>query len=138
MISGGMSGAILLLCILLPGCLLAATLLFIAVLESALFYLYLLLSIVLLLAALIASFLLKYGPFIVQYLILLDLCGAQATHEYLTCLSEIIVELLIGHGIEELVPKLIGNIIKWIEIYWAIYRYYGCNKDLALTCSYGY
>lgn len=138
MIAGGMNGAILLLCSLLPGCLLAATMLFMAVLGSALFYLYLLFSIVLLLAALIASVLLMYGPFILQYLALFDLCGKEATNEYLKCLFDIIVELLIGHSVEKSLPKLLGKVFKWIEIYSAIYGYYGCNKDLALTCRYGY
>lgn len=138
MISGGSNGAMLLLCALLPGCQLVAAILFLAVLGTVTVYLYLLLSIVLLLLAVITAFLLIYGNLILEYLLLRDYCGKEAANEYLKCLLDIVTQFLIGQSIEELLPKLLGKIVKWIEIYREIYNYYGCNKDLALTCTYGY
>lgn len=138
MISGGMNGAILLLCSISILCSCAAAFMALAVISSAVWLLYLLLVVILLIIAIIVTFLMTYGLLILDYLLMRDYCGKEAANEYVKCLLHIVAEFLIGQSVEELLPKLLKKIVKWAEIYEAIYQYYKCNKNLALTCRYGY
>ncbi|MBI5075874.1 MAG: hypothetical protein HZB62_12010 [Nitrospirae bacterium] len=138
MISGGMNGAMLLCALLIGSCAAAVAALLLIAVATIEIILYLIVSILVLLLALIASLLVTYGAFIVQYLLLVDLCGRDATHAYLKCLLK-----MVGiHGIidgAEMAAELkhlvnTAKVIKWAGIYVAIAEFYGCNMTLAQAC----
>ncbi len=77
-----------------------------------------------------------------MYLHLRDLCGEQASKEYVKCLAGIVgldIFLLSVSELTKLIPKIgkvLGKTIHWGALYYAIFEFYECNKDLAMTCEY--
>ncbi len=126
MISGGMSGGFLPMWIAVL--LLAALIYSVSILLVAL-------------ALLILSFIALFYPVIVQYLLLVDLCGQEAANAFYICLAKMIGVDVLFRGVSslvELIPKIgkaAGRVLEWIGIYYAIYELYECNKDLAKECN---